>query len=371
MAENNYTHGFHPYPAKFPPHVVKDHIQAYTKQGEIVLDPFCGSGTTLVECRLLNRVGIGIELNPIGALISNSKSSFYSDDDLDELKEIISEVQTKIFSFSDWKKDVDVDSVLPIYKNREHWFSETVLDELALIKRDVLDEKTDNNTIQDLLKTGFSKIIVPVSNQQSETRYVSIKKNVQPKKTVSLFLNTIKYYLSQIALYKSNIKKGEEIFVFEGDTNEKIKSIDEESIDYILTSPPYINSFDYYLYHKHRIFMLGGNPKEIRRKEIGNHHKIDSQSFEKAYSEYTSSLSNFLVNSYSCLKNDKYLTLLIGDGIVKGKKIEIEKVVKEIASEIGFSISNINSNPLTNYSKCFVKGESIRKKKHHVINLKK
>ena len=52
------------HPATFPQKLVEDHIKSWSNEGDMVLDPFLGSGTTLKACRLLNRNGIGFEINP-------------------------------------------------------------------------------------------------------------------------------------------------------------------------------------------------------------------------------------------------------------------------------------------------------------------
>src|SRR3989339_1416472 len=69
------THNFHTYPAKFIPQIPKSAILQFTKEGDTVLDPFCGCGTTLVEAKLLNRNAIGVDLNPIATLVSKAKTN--------------------------------------------------------------------------------------------------------------------------------------------------------------------------------------------------------------------------------------------------------------------------------------------------------
>ena len=59
------THGFHSYPAMMIPQVARRLIEKYSKEGDILLDPFCGSGSVLVEARLARRYSWGIDLNPL------------------------------------------------------------------------------------------------------------------------------------------------------------------------------------------------------------------------------------------------------------------------------------------------------------------
>ena len=75
------THGIHPYPAKFIPQIPRNAILALSEPGDTVLDPMCGSGTTLVEALLNYRRAIGVDINPISTMISTSKTSRLSPED--------------------------------------------------------------------------------------------------------------------------------------------------------------------------------------------------------------------------------------------------------------------------------------------------
>src|SRR5262249_37614123 len=73
-AVRNLTHGFHAYPAKLHPVWARRAIAAYTAAGALVVDPFVGSGTTLVEAMVAGRVGIGIDTSPLAVQLATLKT---------------------------------------------------------------------------------------------------------------------------------------------------------------------------------------------------------------------------------------------------------------------------------------------------------
>src|ERR687896_2164216 len=70
-----YTHGYHRYSAKYIPQIPYRLISKFTKKNDLVLDNFMGSGTTLVESKVLGRNAIGIDVNPLACLISKVKTT--------------------------------------------------------------------------------------------------------------------------------------------------------------------------------------------------------------------------------------------------------------------------------------------------------
>ena len=63
------THGYHRYPAKFIPQIVSRLAEKYTKEGDLIIDPFGGCGTTIVESKLMGRPSIAVDINPVAVLI--------------------------------------------------------------------------------------------------------------------------------------------------------------------------------------------------------------------------------------------------------------------------------------------------------------
>jgi tRNA G10 N-methylase Trm11 len=72
-----HTHGYHIYPAMMIPQVARRLIRTYGGGARLLLDPFCGSGTSLVEARLAGVNAVGIDLNPFAVLLARVKTTDY------------------------------------------------------------------------------------------------------------------------------------------------------------------------------------------------------------------------------------------------------------------------------------------------------
>src|SRR5574341_509612 len=91
------THGLHAFAAKCPPQLAKFGIENYSDPGDIVLDPMAGSGTTLVEARLLGRNVLGFDIDPLSCLIARVKSRVLDDEQIDIMsKRLTSQIQLSI-----------------------------------------------------------------------------------------------------------------------------------------------------------------------------------------------------------------------------------------------------------------------------------
>lgn len=83
----------HKYWARKPHNVVREYIEHYTKPGEIVFDPFCGSGVTIIEALKAGRKAIGVDLDPVSIFITRMTGTYV---DLNELKKTFNEIETKV-----------------------------------------------------------------------------------------------------------------------------------------------------------------------------------------------------------------------------------------------------------------------------------
>ena len=121
-------HSIGGHPARFIPEIPRWALKNFSIPGDIVLDPFCGSGTTLIEARKLGCSVIGIDNNPVARLISSVKTRNISKIDAEKTLQIIL-VQVK--------SEIGNDVELPYVTNREFWFDPPVSQSLTKIRNSI------------------------------------------------------------------------------------------------------------------------------------------------------------------------------------------------------------------------------------------
>lgn len=374
------VHNYHPYAAKFIPQLPKYLIKKFTEQYDVVLDPFCGSGTAIVEALLLNRNGIGIELNPIGALVSKVKTTPLKNKqiliatqflrELEYIKKaflIKSESNTLFLYTSDKDISQELQDLTPTlnFPNKFHWFKRDVLNAILHIKHKI--DNIDDRDVRDFLLVALSSIIVKVSNQESETRYAAIDKKVNAIDVFSLFEDKVKDMIKRMREFSSLISEKVYAKIYQKDSR-SIDFIPENSVDFIITSPPYPNTYDYYLYHKLRMIILGFDYKEVQEKEIGSRHRHSSK--KENIQTYLQSMRQCFHNFANILKPGHYFAIVIGDSVIRGVKYDGYELIKNIAHLTGFKIEQHISYELDDISRLFNKSFRIKGKKEHIIILK-
>ena len=333
---NYATHDLHPYPAKFIPQIPSSLIKILTKEAETVYDPFCGCGTTLVEALLMNRRAIGNDVNPLAILISSAKLTHLTDKQITLVECTLSDIETKIeksYGVMDLFNNDNSSKHLQNYKipNIRYWFNEYAIQELSIIKS-MISSLSDADVVN-LLKTVLSSIIVSVSYQDSNTRYVRVDKRIRPKDTLKKFRTKTLRTIEKIKrLPYIKMKFRPKVKIADTRKNTRFK---ENSADLVITSPPYPNAYDYHLYHKHRMYWLDMDPLELKKKEIGSHANYSKKN---AFTEknFIDDMTKAFFEISRVLKKNKYFCIVIGDSILKGKKIKNNVLLKDLSKQTPF-----------------------------------
>ncbi len=331
----NHLESIHPYPAKFISEIPRAVLEALSvPPGTAVLDPFVGSGTTLVECQRRGIPCVGIDLNPIACLMSRVKTAPNPEG-----------LKTHAMSAMRRAKTQPA-RIIPAIPNLDHWFKPEIQEQLANLLR-ALDSV--HGQAKDCLRLALSRIIVRVSNQESDTRYAAIPKRVAAASVPPLFLRAVEHIESALRTRPYPLSPAR---VIEGDLL-KIKAEEiNEPIGLVITSPPYPNAYEYWLYHKYRMWWLGFDPQKVKRLEIGarahffkkNHHT--GEDFVRQMRQTFTLLKRVVVPT-------GHVCFVVGRSRIHGQIIDNAQIIEEAGAEYGFYRYFATERVLASHRKSF------------------
>jgi DNA modification methylase len=295
------THGLFPYRGKFHPQLIKGILNILKIQaGDIVLDPMCGSGTLNVEASIIGIDSIGIEKSPFCVLMSKVKHEAL------KIKESL---------------------LLSINKSSEKNYK-------ALIKNNKLPQEYS-------LNNGFEpdKAITLLAFLDAMGYARRCSKSIDV-----LFPSVLKRYVGQIGSFievrdKLNLKIGNARFEI-GDARNL--PIEDNSIDAIITSPPYSFAIDYAENDRPQLEYLGYNVLELKEEMIG----LKGKSRKEKLANYFEDMNKVLSEMHRVLKKDKYAVIVIGSNDIQTGGIRLETKVEEMASENGFVLDQKIIKPI-------------------------
>lgn len=354
------THGIHPYPARMIPQIANRIILGWSGENNTILDPFCGSGSVLVESLLTNRNAIGVDINPLAYLLAKVKTTRISEQELSQkMQPYLEEINDKIIAYR--SKQLSVKTF--VFKNIFHWFKKSVVDELTIIRDVISKEKNQNQNIYDLLSIIFSNTIRKASNIDFDDNpyFIRIKKGEKLEKhnpdVLTLFSNYVEDAINRVIELTSLCPSGVNCQIFNKDSRDL--PIEDETVDLIVTSPPYgeeSHTMSYSRFSKLSLQFLGMTTSEISsytRKSLGGKsiygrpltEDIDTilrqiaEVNEKRSKEVFSFIWDYgkcLGEMYRVLSPDSYLGVVIGDRTASGVKVSNGLITLQLAELVGF-----------------------------------
>ena len=244
----NLTHGLHRFAAKYIPRIPAWVMDQFAQKGDVVLDPFCGSGTTLVEAVGKVRQSIGIDFDPLACLIATAKTAKINHARIEHLGHQLSR---------DWMRSPG-QLCVPIsgVDNFVHWFCPDAWGQLQtlLLAIDELDCTADE---RNFMLCVFSSILRYVSNADDQTQktYVSGTLKKTPPAVAPTFWRAFAKAVAACKELETFRLPDSEVRMIRGDASEI--ELPPESVDLVITSPPYLDSVDYMYNFMLEYFWLG------------------------------------------------------------------------------------------------------------------
>jgi DNA modification methylase len=360
--ETNYlTHGYHRYPAKFIPNIVQKLINDYTQPGSLIVDPFGGCGTTLVEAKISGRKSIGIDINPIAKLITDIKTK------------PIDPKKLKKFNAIFLKSYLTTPEVPPTFKTDrlDYWFEKETQIKLNRIYSSIKTIK--DPYIRKFYFVAFSHILKNCSKWLMKSIKPQVDKSKSTKDPFTIFKLHLKFMIQRNSEFYTLLEKNGFLNLSckmkIANTAKKVP-IKSASVDFVITSPPYVTSYEYADLHQLSLLWFGSDEKYFKswgklvkdftgfkKQFIGTSFSKDvdlkslnSQTAQQIVTNlkekdrgdalnvagYYSDINKSFIELYRILKKGAKSCVIIGNTSLKGVEILNAEVVLEQLENLGF-----------------------------------
>lgn len=326
IARTKHVHRLHPYMGKFIPQLVEIFLRKY--RPNLVYDPFCGSGTTLVEANTLGIDSIGTDVSIFNVMLSKAKTAKY------DVSKLVKETDDVLSNFYLQKENLFRNGKHKKFKQEDNefiktWFAPTALKELSLYL-----ELINNYTYKDLFKITLSRaarsarrvthydLDFPKKPQISEYYCYKHDRTCRPIDEANKFL--VRYTLDALERVKEfdKIRTKANVVINHADSREiKLPT----GIDMIFTSPPYVGLIDYHEQHRYAYELLGLVNNE--QKEIGAAKNGQS---EVARKEYIKGINKVLAHSRDFMTKKGLALIVVNDkcGLYKPDEVGFKAIGK-------------------------------------------
>jgi len=357
------THGYYTYPAKFIPQLASRLIREHSHKGDIIADPFMGSGTTVLESIVNERIGIGTDINEIAYLVAKVKTTPLKSTEV--AKELL-QLEIDLKSRTNGKKDLYLEKSyqkLHFHERIDYWYKPTQKEHLAILLCRILE--IEHEDIKSFFLVAFAQILKLCS--------VWLQKSIKPTRdlkkkdydVISTFLQQAKKMLKKNDLFckvlPQNVAQNIEYYRNIACQDARTLPCESEKVDLIITSPPYVTSYEYADLHQLPLYWLGylDELSSFRKKFIGSSAtqrgetslhsnlaneivaKLGNNKKGREVRNYFADMYETFLEMYRVLKLHGKACIVIGNTHFKGVEIHNAKVFTEQMQNIGFEVSDV------------------------------
>lgn len=348
------THGIHPYPAMMIPQIAARLIESYGQNARLLLDPFCGTGTSLLEANLHGINAVGTDLNPLARLIARVKTTPLGER---KLKSRLENINDALFQ----ARFSSVRPSLPV-KNIDFWFPRKAQGELAFVLNIINSEK--DAKVRRFLMVAFSETVRECSYTRNGEFKLYRMKEAQRQKfdpdVFCIFTEKLVRNFEAMRNYAAT-KPQARAKVSAFNSVQKIPP-SVRTVDLVVTSPPYGDSRTTVAYGQFSRFanewlgleenasnidarLMGGTPpKNTPASSLGCAKledavaKIEARNPARArevcrfYADYRKSAANIAAS----VKRGGFVCYVVGNRRVKGVELPTDEATRAYFCENGF-----------------------------------
>lgn len=353
------THCFHDYPARMIPQVAGKLLEMFGDGAKTLFDPYCGTGTSLVEGTIRGMKTIGTDINPLARLIAEAKTSTFNTES----------TLAEMHKFRKWTfkhRETNGELELPGIGNAEFWFKPPVAEKLGHIKKFINSIK--DGKIRLFFQVAFSETVRESSNTRNGEfklyRYDAEKLAEFNPDVFEIMTSKLRRNIKGATEFSAKLKQsgnGQSSHVYGFDTCVGIPddACARESVDIVVTSPPYGDSSTTVAYGQYSRLsaawldleeaaridrnLMGGKkatgtktfPCERLNEAIGQISNTDEKR-ALFVSAFYKDLQGSIANVGETIKPNGYACYVVGNRKVKGVTLPTDDAVKSFFEESGF-----------------------------------
>jgi hypothetical protein len=338
---DRWTHGFHVYPARMHPAIARAACARWVERGMTVLDPFCGSGTVALEAMAAGGKVVAADLNPLAIRLAKLKCTRMDADAREKLGVRVDALVEGVLAAVRARVEV----LAPLSPEERAYYEPHVLRELAVLHRDVI--AIGEKRAREVLTMVFSAIVGKFSRQRADTRNEAVEKRIGKGVPTKFFGRKAHELIERFAALEADLPRGVSTPKWlECDVRDIGEHVGAGTIELVLTSPPYVGTYDYVDHHARRWAWLGLQPRRFRRGELGARRDYAE---EGSRARWDRELGAVLGSTSRVLATGAWMLWLVGDGEIGGRRVDAATQLADLAPKHGLVVVASAAQPRTDW----------------------
>ncbi|MBI2393768.1 MAG: DNA adenine methylase [Deltaproteobacteria bacterium] len=360
-----HVHGFHSYPARLHPNVARQALATFAPEGGTVLDPFCGSGTVLVEARLRGLRAIGTDVNPLAIRLARLKVRGVPAQE----RRALVEHAKKIEGYARKRYTEKARPTMRYPEEDVALFAPHVLLELDSI-RDGID-RVHSKGLREDLELVLSAILTKASRQRGDTGTTLGPRRLAPGFVSKMFVAKAEELAAALEEFERALPPGAPEADVHADDARTLGTLKAGSVDLVLTSPPYAATYDYLEHHDVRLRWLRLKPERFAELEVGARRAYAKLTAGRARDRWDDELGRTLKAMARSMRPSALLLLVIADSAVRSMALRAETVVENLAPRADLEVVAIASQARPHFHTATRHAFADRPRREHLIALRR
>lgn len=364
-AARAHVHGFHSYPARLHPTTASRLLHALLPENATVLDPFCGSGTVLVEARLVGARAIGTDVNPLALRLARLKARGVTANE----RQAIVAAARRVREHADRRRIARARPIVRYEAEDVDLFEPHVLLELDSL-RDGLDT-IEPRTLREDVELVFSAILTKVSRKRGDTGQAGAARRISAGFAAKIFQAKAEELVRALEAFEKLVPAGTPPVDVRADDARTLGTLGAATVDLVLTSPPYAATYDYVSHHDVRLRWLRLRTDRFEKLELGSRRAYARLRGEEARARWTDELGRTVQAIGRALRPGGLAVLVLGDSAVERTALRAAEITASVARESGLAVEATASQARPHFHSRTKSAFDERPREEHLIALRR